>query len=169
MGTQALSVRWVGPRSHLETWTNCRLIMVSGYDKELLKPKGSMYNSYKGFVNWLPAMTARSCLSHRFSQKGSLCSKIVGGDWLYFLNIKWKQIKNWIELTKLIVYNRTDAVPKFRRELGRVWNFNQSINGHHHKKDHVEIGYLTKNDAFRVNRDQVMDPEIWFKIWYKRL
>ena len=26
-------------------------------------------------------------------------------------------------------------------------------------KDHVEIGHLTKYDAFRVNRDQVMDLE----------
>ena len=32
-------------------------------------------------------------------------------------------------------------------------------------KDHVEIGYLTKFDAFR---DRVMDLEIWFKIHYKR-
>ena len=31
-------------------------------------------------------------------------------------------------------------------------------------KDHVEIGHLTKYDAFRVNRDQVMDLEVWFKI-----
>ena len=31
-------------------------------------------------------------------------------------------------------------------------------------KDHVEIGHLTKYDAFRVNRDQVMDLEIRFKI-----
>ena len=30
-------------------------------------------------------------------------------------------------------------------------------------KDHVEIGYLTKYDASRVNGDQVMDLEIWFK------
>ena len=30
-------------------------------------------------------------------------------------------------------------------------------------KDHVEIGYLTKYDAFSVNRDQVMDLEIWKK------
>ena len=30
--------------------------------------------------------------------------------------------------------------------------------------DHVEIGHLTKFDAFRVNRDQVMDLESWFKI-----
>ena len=35
---------------------------------------------------------------------------------------------------------------------------------HHHMKDHVEIGHLTKYDAFRVNRDRVMDLEIWFKI-----
>ena len=27
-------------------------------------------------------------------------------------------------------------------------------------KDHVEIGHLTKYDAFRMNRDQVMDLEI---------
>ena len=56
------------------------------------------------------------------------------------------------------------AVPKFSRELGRVSNFNQSINWHHHMKDHVEIGHLTKYDAFRMNRDQVMDLEVWFKI-----
>ena len=31
--------------------------------------------------------------------------------------------------------------------------------------DHVEIGHLTRMyDAFRVNRDQVMDLEIRFKI-----
>ena len=31
-------------------------------------------------------------------------------------------------------------------------------------KDYVEIGHLTKYDAFRVSRDQVIDLEIWFKI-----
>ena len=33
-------------------------------------------------------------------------------------------------------------------------------------KDHADIGHLTKYDAFRVhvNRDQVMDLEIRFKI-----
>ena len=31
-------------------------------------------------------------------------------------------------------------------------------------KDHVEIGYLTKYDAFRMNREQDMDLKIWFKI-----
>ena len=31
-------------------------------------------------------------------------------------------------------------------------------------KDHVEIGHFTKSDAFRVNRDEVMNLEIWFKI-----
>ena len=31
-------------------------------------------------------------------------------------------------------------------------------------KDHVEIDHLTKYDAFRMNRDQVMDLEIRFKI-----
>ena len=31
-------------------------------------------------------------------------------------------------------------------------------------KDHVEISHLTKYDDFRVNRDQVMDLEIRFKI-----
>ena len=34
----------------------------------------------------------------------------------------------------------------------------------HNMKDHAEIGHLTKYDVFRVNRDQVMDLEIWFKI-----
>ena len=40
----------------------------------------------------------------------------------------------------------------------------KSINGHHHMEDHVEIGHLTKYDVFRINRDLVMDLEIWFKI-----
>ena len=31
-------------------------------------------------------------------------------------------------------------------------------------KDHVESGHLTKYGAFRVNREQVLDLEIWFKI-----
>ena len=31
-------------------------------------------------------------------------------------------------------------------------------------KSHVEIGHLTKYDAFRVNRDQVMNLETWFEI-----
>ena len=31
-------------------------------------------------------------------------------------------------------------------------------------KDYVKIGHFTKYDAFGVNRDQVMDYEIWFKI-----
>ena len=31
-------------------------------------------------------------------------------------------------------------------------------------KDLVEIGHLTKYDAFRMNRDQVIDLEIWFKL-----
>ena len=31
-------------------------------------------------------------------------------------------------------------------------------------KDDVEIGHLTKYDAFRVNRDQVMNLEVRFKI-----
>ena len=30
-------------------------------------------------------------------------------------------------------------------------------------KDRVEIGHLTKYDAYRMNRDQVIDLEIWFK------
>ena len=32
-------------------------------------------------------------------------------------------------------------------------------------KDHVEIGHVIKYDAFRMNREQVMDLEIWFKIY----
>jgi len=31
-------------------------------------------------------------------------------------------------------------------------------------KDHLNIGHLTKYDAFRVSREQVLDLEIWFKI-----
>ena len=31
-------------------------------------------------------------------------------------------------------------------------------------KDHVEIGHLTKLDAFRIHRNQAMNLEICFKI-----
>ena len=31
-------------------------------------------------------------------------------------------------------------------------------------KDHIEIDHLTKYDTFRMNRNQVMDLEIWLKI-----
>ena len=31
-------------------------------------------------------------------------------------------------------------------------------------KDHVKIDHLTKYDAFRMNRDRVMDLETWLKI-----
>ena len=30
-------------------------------------------------------------------------------------------------------------------------------------KDHVEIGHLTKYNAFREYRDQAMNLQIWFK------
>ena len=36
-------------------------------------------------------------------------------------------------------------------------------------KDRVNTGHLTKYDAFRVNRDQVMDFEISVQNLYKRL
>ena len=57
-----------------------------------------------------------------------------------------------------------EAIPKLRRELERVSDFNQSINWHHYMKDRVESSHLTKFDAFRVNRDRVIDLETWFKI-----
>ncbi len=31
-------------------------------------------------------------------------------------------------------------------------------------KDYAEIGLLTKFDAFRMNRNEVMDLETWLKI-----
>lgn len=31
-------------------------------------------------------------------------------------------------------------------------------------KDHVDSGHLTKFVVFRVNRDEVIDLETWFKI-----
>ena len=40
------------------------------------------------------------------------------------------------------------AIPDLRRELGRVSNFSQSIKRHLYMKDHIEIGHLTKFDAF---------------------
>ena len=32
-------------------------------------------------------------------------------------------------------------------------------------KDNMEIGHLTKFDAFRMNRDKVMDLQMWYKIY----
>ena len=37
------------------------------------------------------------------------------------------------------------------------------MNWHHHIKGHVEIGYLTKFAALRLNWDQVMTLETWLK------
>ena len=50
--------------------------------------------------------------------------------------------------------------PEYKYELFHI-NFTTS---HQHMKDHVDIGHMTKHDAFRVNRDQAMNLEIWFKI-----
>ena len=67
---------------------------------------------------------------------------------------------------EVLVTGRRDIHWSFRNCAGN-WGgfqiFNQSLNWQHHVKNSVEIGHLTKYDAFRVNRDQVMDLEIWFK------
>ena len=47
-------------------------------------------------------------------------------------------------------------------ELGR--DSNLLINGHHHMRGLIEIVHLTKFDAFRMNRGQVVDLQTWFKI-----
>ena len=52
---------------------------------------------------------------------------------------------------------------------GASFKFYKSINWHHHMRDHVEIGHLTKYVAFGLHRDQAMNLEIWFKIHTKRL
>ena len=52
----------------------------------------------------------------------------------------------------------------WRSELGRDLNFSQSINWHHRTKDLVESSHLIMYDTFRVNRDQVIGVETWFKI-----
>ena len=56
------------------------------------------------------------------------------------------------------------AISELRRELGRVSDSNQSINWHHHIKGHIEIGFLNKFSALKLNRDQVMTLETWLKI-----
>ena len=56
------------------------------------------------------------------------------------------------------------AISELRRELGRVSNSNQSINSDHHIKGHVEIAFLNKFGALKLNRDQVMTLETWLKI-----
>ena len=67
-------------------------------------------------------------------------------------SIKWPTRKKHIGHSEL------------HRKQGRISIFNQSINGHHHMKDHVESSHLTKCDAFGANRDQVIDHVTWFKI-----
>ena len=56
------------------------------------------------------------------------------------------------------------AISELHGELGWVSNVNKSINWHHHIKGHVEIGYLTKFGALKLNGDQVMTLETWLKI-----
>ena len=48
------------------------------------------------------------------------------------------------------------AIPELRRVLGRVSNFNQLINWHHHMKGHVQSCHLTKFNAFGVNGEEVI-------------
>ena len=62
------------------------------------------------------------------------------------------------------------AILELRRELRRVSNSNQSTNWHHHIKVLVEIGFLNKFGALKLNRDQVMTLKTWFsKDPYKTL
>ena len=74
---------------------------------------------------------------------------------------KWYPFRNDIPLHpfKLLL-----AISKLRRELGRVSNLNSSINWHNHIKGHVEIGYLTKFGALKLNKNQVITLETWLKI-----
>ena len=74
---------------------------------------------------------------------------------------KWYPFHNDIPLHpfKLLL-----AISKLRRELGRVSNLNSSINWHNHIKGHVEIGYLTKFGALKLNKNQVITLETWLKI-----
>ena len=61
-----------------------------------------------------------------------------------FENLKI-QCKQQHELNKTLLLLPSElAVPKFSRKLGRVSDFNKSINWYHHMKDHVEIDSLTK-------------------------
>ena len=45
--------------------------------------------------------------------------------------------------------------------LGRVSNFNQSINRHRHIKDHVEIDHLTKYNLVPRSLEDEAEGEIW--------
>ena len=63
---------------------------------------------------------------------------------------KWGKFKRKVE--KLAF-----TIPELGRKLGRVLNFNQSINWHHHMKDYVQSCHLTEFDTFKINRDQVIN------------
>ena len=56
------------------------------------------------------------------------------------------------------------AISQLRRELERVSNFKLIDKlTPPYKLGHVGIGYFTKFDALRLNRDQVMTLETWLK------
>ena len=95
---------------------------------------------------------AHESAAREWSQSRFLADRVACFWWLFF----W--VRGWSFLFGVGSFSKELAVPK------RVSNLNQSITWHHHMKGHVELGHLTKYDALRVNRDQVMDLEIRFKI-----
>ena len=85
-----------------------------------------------------------------------------------------KAATHWVRAGAMLSHARPQCgVGIGRSEIqqgsGTSSNFDQSINWHFHMKDHVEIGHLTPYDAFRVNRDQVMDLKNMVQNPYKRL
>ena len=62
------------------------------------------------------------------------------------------------------VYLFYSALKKHSKNRGEFHICKQSINRHYHMKDRVDRSHLTKLDTFRVNRDQVLDLDTWFKI-----
>ena len=61
------------------------------------------------------------------------------------------------------IHSKKLAISELRRELKASFKF-KIIDKHHNIKGHVEIGYLTKFGALKLNRDQVMTLETWLKI-----
>ena len=96
--------------------------------------------------------------------------------WITFAtleNSKAVEIGILLYFFDLVLYIYVDSYPfdclgighsKTAQGTGRGPSFKQSIMWHHQIKDYVEIDHLTKFNAFRLHRAQVMDFETWFKI-----
>ena len=111
------------------------------------------------YLNWLACETDKPPVQAIPKLRGEL--RRVSNFWMYPL---CNPLTPKSDLIDFILSNARRFYSSKGDPLAVKGLINQSINGHHHMKDHVKIDHLTKYDAFRVNRDQVMDLGTWYKI-----